>query len=271
MTFDSNLAWKQASAAVSANRDVLLALSGVFFLLPSLAFSLFLPQPQPAAGMDEKAILALMSAYYASAAPFIIPMVLVQAIGTLSMLTLFTDRSRPTVSEAIRRGGGGILPYLAAQVLLGLAVGVGGGTVLGIAGLTGQPLFVGVAVTAVLLAAVYVAVRTSLVAPLVAVEHMRNPVAALRRSWLLTRGNSVRLGLFYLLVIIAFVVIVSIVMALAGIVLALVAGAETARIASAVLSAVFGAVMTIFIVSILAAVHRQLAGPSANAIGRTFE
>lgn len=271
MTFDSNLAWKQASAAVSANRDVLLALSGVFFLVPSLAFSLFLPQPEPTAGMDEKAMLAMMSGYYTSAAPFIIPMVLIQAIGTLAMLTLFTDRTRPTVGEAIRRGAAGILPYIAAQLLLGLAVGIAGGTVLGIAGLTGQPLLVGVAVAAVLLAVVYAAIKTSLVAPLVAVEHMRNPVAALRRSWLLTRGNSTRLGLFYLLVIIAFVVIVSIVMALAGIVLALVAGAEAARIASAVLSAAFGAVMSIFMVAILASVHRQLAGPSADTISQTFE
>ena len=78
------------------------------------------------------------------------------------------------------------------------------------------------------------------------------------------------LGLFYLLVIVAFVVIVSIVMALVGIVLALVAGAEAARIGGAILSAALGAVKTIYMVAILAAAHRQLAGPSPHEIGQTF-
>lgn len=271
MTFDSNLAWKQASAAVLANRDVLLALAGVFFLIPSLAFSLLFPQPESPPGIGQEALIALVTEYYASAAPFLIPMALVQAIGTLAMLTLFTDRSRPTVGEAIRRGVAGIAPYLVAQLLLGLGVGVGGGVALGLAGVTGQPLLVAAAVVAVVLGVILVAIRTSLVAPLVAVEHMRNPVAALRRSWDLTRSNGGRLGLFYLLVIVAFVVVVSLVLALAGIVLALALGPDAARIASSVLSAAFGAVMTIYMVAILAAAHRQFAGPSPEAIGRTFD
>ena len=50
MRFDSNQAWKDAASAVSANRDVLLALAGVFFVLPSFAFTLLYPQPEPPAG-----------------------------------------------------------------------------------------------------------------------------------------------------------------------------------------------------------------------------
>ena len=38
------------ASAVSANRDVLLALAGVFFVLPSFAFALLYPQPEPPAG-----------------------------------------------------------------------------------------------------------------------------------------------------------------------------------------------------------------------------
>ncbi|MFD2135472.1 hypothetical protein ACFSLT_10020 [Novosphingobium resinovorum] len=41
MKFDSSRAWSQASQAVSANREVVLALAGVFFLLPQLMFSIF--------------------------------------------------------------------------------------------------------------------------------------------------------------------------------------------------------------------------------------
>ena len=56
MTFDSNRAWKEASGAISANRDVVLALAGVFFLLPGLVSALLLPAPAPVDGMDRQAM-----------------------------------------------------------------------------------------------------------------------------------------------------------------------------------------------------------------------
>jgi len=45
MKFDGNLVWQQASAAVSANREVVLALAGVFFMLPALGLALISPPP----------------------------------------------------------------------------------------------------------------------------------------------------------------------------------------------------------------------------------
>jgi hypothetical protein len=271
MKFDSNRAWQEATSAVSANRDVLIALAGVFFLLPSLAFGLFYPQPEPVPGMDEKAVLSLMSDYYASAAPVLIPMFLIQAAGTLAMLTLFTDRARPTVREAIGLGAGGIAAYLLAQLLLGVGAGVMGGLLLAIGAATGQPMILALFVAVVGVAAIYAFIRTSLVAPIIAVEHVRNPVAALRRSWHLTQGNTGRLGLFFALVLVAFVIVGSLIMAVIGIILALVAGAEAARVAAAIVSSIFTAAMTIYMVAILAAAHRQLAGPSPEAIGQTFD
>jgi hypothetical protein len=271
MKFDSNRAWKEASSSVAANREVLLALAGVFFLLPSLAFALFFPQPEPAAGMTEQQILALMRSYYASAMPFMIPMALVQAAGTLALLTLFTDRSRPTVGHAIKLGLAGLVTYFVAQLLLGLGFGVIGGVLLALGAISGSKLIIGIVIAAILAAVIHVAIRTCLSAPIVAVERERNPVAALVRSWRLTKGNSGRIGLFFLLVVIAFLVVVSIGMAVIGIVLALVAGAETARVVAAIISSALGAVMTLYLVAILAAVHRQLAGPSPETVSAPFE
>ena len=47
---DTNAAWKEASAIVSANREVLLALAGVFFMLPSLALSVIAGEPEVVPG-----------------------------------------------------------------------------------------------------------------------------------------------------------------------------------------------------------------------------
>jgi hypothetical protein len=270
MKFDSNLAWKQASAAIAANREVLLALAGVFLLLPTLAFGLMFPQPQPSPGMDREAMIALMSDYYMSALPYLLPMMLVQAIGTLALLTLLTDRTRPTVGQAIRLGAKGIVPYLLAQILVGIGVGIAGGSLLALGSATGVPAVAGITMALAVVVVAYVGIKTSLLAPVVVVEGQGNPIAALRRSWHLTRGNSVRIGLFYLLVIFAFLVIITIIMAIFGIVLALLAGSQTVGVATAVLSAALGTLMTLYLVAILASVHRQLAGPSAEAVTAPF-
>lgn len=269
--FDGNLAWKQASAALAANRELLLALAGVFFLLPSLAFGLFLPQPEPTPGASPDQMMATMQVYYLSVFPYMLGTALIQATGTLAVLTLFTDRTRPTVGQAIKLGLGGLFSYLAAQLLLGIGLGVVGSLVLGVGALTGSQVLVGLLIVALLVGVLYVAVKTSLVAPIVAVERERNPVAALRRSWRLTRGNSVRVALFYLLFLVAFGLIFIVAMALIGIVLALVASGSTATTIATVISSALGAVMTLYFAAILAAVHRQLAGPSAERISAPFE
>lgn len=271
MKFDSNLAWQQAAALVSANRDLLLALAGVFFLLPSLAVGLLLPQPEPASGMSQQQMMDVMSAYYVSALPYVIPMALLQAAGTLAMLTLFTDRTRPTVGQAIRIGLAGIVPYILSQLLVGLGIGLVGGVLVGIAAATGAKALAGVAVALLLVVVIHAMIKTSLSAPVIAVEGLRNPVEILRRSWRLTTGNSARLGLFYLLVGIAFLIVSMLVMGVIGVVLALLGGAETVRVVTTVASSALGAVMTLYFVAVLAAVHRQLAGPSPDAASAPFE
>lgn len=271
MNFDSNLAWKQASAAVSANRDVVLALAGVFFLLPTLGLALLVPPPQPAPNAGSESMMAMMSDYYMTILPFVLPMVLYQAAGTLTLLTLLTDRSRPTVGQALRLGVGGVIPYVLVQIIFGVGVGVVGGFILAIGALTGAAAITAIGVAAVFALVVYLMIRTSLVGPVIVVEGERSPVAALKRSWRLSHGNTARIGLFYLLVGFAFMVVIMVISLVAGIVLALFGSAEVSRLAEAVISSGLNAVMVLYFVAIIAAVHRQLAGQSSDQAGMTFE
>ena len=271
MKFDSNLAWKQASASIGANREVLLALAGVFFVLPSLAFALFYPQPEPAAGQTAEQAAAVLQGYFASAIPALLPMALVQAVGTLAMLTLFTDKSRPTVGAAIRLGAAGVLPYVAAQLLLGLGVGAVGGLVLSLGAVTGITAVVAVAFIAAVCAAAYIWIRTSLAAPIIAVERQRNPITALRRSWRLTAGNAARLALFYVLLGLALLLVTGLITMVVGLAIAVIAGPEGAKIGEAVVSSVLGAVMALYFVAVLAAVHRQLTQSSPEGLGARFD
>ena len=271
MNFDSNRAWQQASAAIRSNREVLFALAGVFFLLPILAFTLLFPQPTPPAGADEKAMMAFAMAYYAQTLPVAIPMALVQAAGTLGLLTLMTDRSRPTVGEAIRTGFAGLLSYIAAQLIVGFGLGMAALAIMALgailSGVGGAALSIAAAGALFL----YVVVRTSLSAPVVAVERVRNPVAALRRSWALTRGNTLRILVFFALLLLVFAIVLTIVLSLAGIVLALVMPAKPAAILAAVLSAGLQSGMALMLVGALAATHAQLAGEPEERSGATFD
>lgn len=271
MKFDSNRAWKEASAAVSANREVLFALAGVFFMLPSLAFALLYPQPQAAPDMQPEQAMAMVQEFYIAALPWLIPITILQGAGTLALMALFTDRTRPTVGEAIRLGFAALVPYILAQLLFGLAVGGIGALLIGVAAATGVMPLAGTLGFAVAVFAVFAFIRTLLSAPVIVVEGERNPLRSLARSWRLTEGNVLRLLVFYALLILVALLVTGVASGLIGIVAALVAGPKGAEVAGAIVSSAFGAVITLYMVSVLASVHRQLAGGSPEAIGRTFE
>jgi hypothetical protein len=271
MKFDSNLAWKQASAAVAANRDVVLALAGVFFLLPTLGLTLLFPPPEPPIGAGNEAIVEMLSDYYVTIMPFVLPVVLFQAVGTLALLTLLTDCTRPTVGQAIRLGVTGVLPYVLAQLIIALGFGFIGGFALAIGAATGAAAITAIGVMAVIVLAAYIWIRISLVGPVIVVDGERSPIAALKRSWQLTEGNALRTGLFYALVWIAFTIVIIVISVVVGIPFALFGDAEISTIAEAVISSGLNAVMLLYFVAIIAAAHRQFSGPAPGEVSATFE
>lgn len=261
MDLDTSKAWSAASATVSANKEVLVAIAGVFFFLPSLALALFFPQPEPPAGAEPKQLLEIMGAFYRQIAPYMALATLVQVLGQLSVLTLTARAGRATVGDAIRAAVGGLLPYLGAQLVVVLAAMASLGVLAMLAALS-KVLAVVLGLLA-LIAAVWAALRLSLVPVVIAVEGQRNPLAVLRRSWRLTDGNAGRILLFVLVLALAVMVISVVASAGVGIVLALVGGAETARIGGAAISALVGAGFTVYTTICFAAIHGQLAGTAS--------
>lgn len=271
MRFSGSEAWQEAQQTVTRNREIFLALAGVFYLLPSLLVTLLFPQPEPQQGLTPEATLALVLDFWKGAFPAYFALGLFQTVGTLAILRLCADLSRPTVGEAIRVGLSGILTYLGAQLLIGVAFGIGGGVPLALAGASGSgPLIVLVAI-ALVVGLIYVLVRTGLLAPVIAVDAERNPIAALRRSWELTSGNVGAIFLFFLLLGLAFGIVLLVAMVVVGIVLALVAGAETAKLLAAAVSTLLTSVMSLYFIAALASVHRQLSATAATGLGATFE
>lgn len=268
MELDTSKAWSDATATVSANKEVLAAIAGVFFFIPALALALFYPQPEPPAGADPKQLMAMLRGYYMGVAPWIALSAVVQVLGQLAVLTLTARAGRITVGEAIREALSGLLPYLGTQILLIVGTILALGLVAALAALS-----VALAVTLgllALIAAVWVGLRMTMVPVVIAVERQRNPVMVLRRSWELTRGNAGRILLFLLVLGIAVAVITFVAAAIVGLVLALVGGAEAAQVGGAVISSLLGAGFATYVAISFAAMHRQLAG-TGSSDGAVFD
>ena len=279
MKFDSNRAWREASAATSANREVLLAVAGVFFLLPGVASLLFLSDFQAdmmANFGNPAAANRMMKGMTGPVVGFGLVSFVLQAIGYLAMLALLTDCTRPTVGQAIGVAikalpsviGATLLfffGYMMAIIFITLLVGA-------MRSVAGFGAVAGALVVLLIGVVFYSMVRLSLVLPVIVIEKVQNPAAALVRSWRMTRGNSLRLLAFYLLLGLAYLVITMVVGMVSMALAALIAGqGKVSMLIGGVVSGIVGAVASSLFTAILAAIHRQLAGPSPEAIGATFD
>jgi hypothetical protein len=279
MQFDSNRAWREATALANANREVLLAVAGVFFLLPGFVSVLFLSdfQADMMANLGNPAAAErLMAGMTGPVVAFGLVSFLLQSLGYLAMLALLTDRARPTVGEAIKDAVkalpvliGAALLFFAAYLMAVLVV-----TLLAVAlgSVSGLGALVAVLMLALIAGMVYVMIRLSLVLPVIVIENLRNPVAVLARSWALTRGNALRLFVFYLLLTITYFVLVMVITMVAMAPVVLLAGqGKVSLLLGGLVSGIIGAAASALLTAILAAIHRQLAGPSPEALGKTFD
>lgn len=276
MKFDMTAAWNDAQQMLGANGGVLAVVAGVFFFLPYAGLMMLMGDQMQAleasrgANPDPEKMMQAVMSLYGNVWWAILLMAVLQGIGLLGLLTLLTDARRPTVGEALMAGARLFPSYIGAQLIQAVVLAVVVFTLFLLAALTGS-VALGVLVGIALAVGVaYFFTKMLLVAPVIAIENQTNPLAALARSWRLTNGNSVRIFAFMFLLLFA----VAIIGALAGAVLGFVFGlfgGSAATIGEALVSAALNATWVVVFVAVLAAIHRQLAGPSSAAISATFE
>jgi len=256
--FDSNRAWQDASGAVKANRDALIALAGVFIALPSFALAVLLPQPEPQPGADLDAAMELAALYFRENWLALVALGLLSTIGTMAILTLFGHASRPTVGEAIRKGLAATPITILAQMIVGFVMtglvlapitllSLGGSKAMGTVG-----LLIGIGIAG------WFWTRTSLTTPIIAAESTRNPLAAVQRSFVLTKGNAGRLLLFLFLLVLAFLIAGELLQIGLAMLVQLVAGPQAGTLTGALMASMVQAAMAVYLASAMAASYRQL-------------
>jgi hypothetical protein len=270
MKFSMSEAWRDATAMLSANREVLLIVAGIFFFIPGVAMGLAMGDIQEIMLADPENMQAIVLSFYTDWGWLIALTTIASMVGYLTLLALLRDHNRPTVGQAIKIGLVGLLPAVGAYLVFILGLSLAAALLVGLATVSGVPALGFIAILIVFVGAVYVAVKASLSGPVIAIDKVYNPFTVLLRSWRLTKGNSFRLFQFYLLLIVVYFVITAVVSGVVGLLL-LAIGGSVASTANAVLSAAISAVFYLILVAVLAAVHRQLSGPSPAAVSETFE
>lgn len=200
MTLPFTAAFADAVRAWRRDSATLLPLAGLTMFLPQLAVLLLVPPmsgalpggslgtpgdpPDPAAVQAATdAIGAWLGQYlgwYAAAA-------LLGFFGALSVMAAYLTPGGTTLGGALRRAGALLFRYLLASILIG-------GVALSIL-LPGAlaPLLL----AALMPLAFYVLGRTMLTGPAIVAEGPVGAIAAIQRSWLLTRGHGWMLGASY--------------------------------------------------------------------------
>lgn len=241
---------------VAANRDLLLAIAGVFYLLPGLVGAVFVPSPTMTSAMTEAQMLEVMQDYYASSLPVLLVLSLLPMVGMLTMLVVMLDAARPTVGQAIQRSLRALPSYFASQILVALGIlPVSMALAIVLSLFLPDRLAVSVALGILL----YPIMRTMLVGPVVAGRSERNPVTAIRHSIRLTQGNAGRILLFIGLALFVFLVIYGLAMMFVGVVLVLMFKGEPQRLIGEGVAGVLLAIAYTYFVAMLAAIYMQLA------------
>jgi len=275
---DMGKAWTQATGLIGANRDTISAIAGLFFFLPTLALALFAPElatPEAVAAPDGdpqaamQAMVDQITQAYADNWLLFAAMTLAQFVGSLSLLALLTDRAHPTVREALTSGLRSLPSYLGAQLLSALGVALAIGIPLGLVAAAGSPVATVLVGIVLVIIGVYIFIKFSLIAPVIAIDGELNPIKALARSWRLTKGNSFRIAAFLALLFVTIGIIAALVTGILGLVLSAF-GAQVANVGNGLVSAVINTGIGVIFLVVIAAIHRQLAGESPEGLASTF-
>ncbi len=254
--------WDEAVKALLANRDVLLAVLGVFSILPNFALQMLAPVPEPVAGQQAAQLLDRLGVYFDANWMPVIAVTVVQFFGMLVTLALLADPARPTVSEAMRKAAGAAPTFLAA-LLLALAGSFLTGLIpvilIGLSGSLSLTQLAAVMGTVVIL---YMLVRFAFAGPAVLLDGQRNPVLALRRSFAATQGIGWQLLVFILLIFVAFRIVGWLITAAVVLVATLIAGAAGAALVGALVGCLVQAALLACFVAVIAASYRQAADPA---------
>lgn len=243
MKFSYSEVWADVTALLRSHASLIATVAGVFLFLPGLLVAYLLPQPGGVESIDR--LVQLWGEYLDANWHWLLLNRIAVMIGSIAILLLLFARGI-TVGAAIAAALALLPAYFIASLLGSAAIGVG--------------------ILFLLVPGLYLLGRLGPLNAVVVAETHRNPIAALRRCWELTRGQGWAVLGLILIVALAAAIVVAIASSLLGIVFVLVAGQETGRLLTLLVATAGNAAMMTLLLVLSAAIYRRLSeGRSADA------
>ena len=252
-------AWDETREVVRRDGKLIATVAAAFIVLPGTISGLFQPEPEPGqlpqAGTGSLLMILAM---------------IVSLIGQLAIIRLALGPSL-SVSDAIRHGLQRFLPLLGAVILVMapivlLAFGVGRSV--GTDAQTANPVASLLLIILVPLI-IFIVIRLILMAAVASAERV-GPIGILKRSWQLTRGSWWRLfGFFVIWVIAALVVVIaggSVFGGLAQLIFGDLEGVTVGALLVELLMQLIMACLTVVVAVMLARIYAQLAGRATDQV-----
>ena len=241
MEFSYGATWDDTVRMFRAHASLIAAVAGVFIFLPAVLISYFQPPPEEQSGQ----LFQQMIDYFKSNLHWFILQRLIQMIGAIAILLLVFGRGQITVGAAIVSGAVLLPSYFAASAISGITIGIG--------------FFL------LIVPGLYLVGRLMLSSVVVVAENRWNPIAAIQRSFDLTKGHGWAIVGLILLVAIAGAICVMAITSVLGIMLLLIAGG-LGKLLLLILSAALSSILTVLLLLLCAAIYRQLTADSSRDV-----
>ena len=242
MKFSYSEVWNEAVELLRSNATIVLALAGVFLFLPVLLVAHFLPVQPPE---DVKELMRFYQEYFVANWHWLIIGRLIAMVGEISILLLFLDARGRSVGTLIAAALMLLPFYFLTSLLGGIMAGIG--------------------FLLLIVPGLYLIGRLAMAGPHVAAASERNPIAAITRSFELTKGCGWAVLGLLLLVWIAGAIIASVIGALLGIIFIAAAGQDVGAFLANIVNSLTQAALEVVVLALLAALYMRLRGSSAKA------
>ena len=276
MKLDMNKVWTRCMVLVRENFQLLAVIAGVFILLPTMAMYFLIPGMEAfvTPGADPEVVQERMLELIGPLLTYGLIGSVIQFVGYGAMVALMGE-NRPTVGEALGTGAKSMLSVIGAFVIFFVLYMVAAIVIVTpiamLAGAIGVPGLAAIAPLFVIAIALFLMARFSLTMPVIVVEHMLNPLKAVKRSWDLTGPSQWGVLGFWLILGVAYMVISLLLLGVFGVIAALAGDGTTGMLILGLSNGLISMVVSMVLCGLAVAMHAQLAGPSEKDIAATFD
>lgn len=240
---DMMACWNDALHLLISRREAVLAVAGVFLLLPAMLLAQFVGDPDFGTNPTAQEMFAIYQQYVEDNFAAVLGSNLVVSFGTFVIFVLFSAPGGQIVAEQFKAALGLFLGFLIANLLVTMVV-LGGLFLLVIPG-------------------VYLGGRLGILPMVMAAEREGNPIKALGRTWQVSMGNGWRIVLMLFVVALMGVFLVSVVTLVVGLVLVMIFPGEGWPFLTNLIEALLGTILSVIISAVVAAIYRQLVADTA--------